>query len=707
MGSGRRLSQLEILAQSYGIQTEYWDLLRRHRIASPEVLLATLKMLGCPAEKPRDVSEALSMRQQALWRRVLEPVGAAWDGAPASLEFRFPASLSEEKAAVSLLEEKGRVREYAVRLKDLPTTAAISIGGVRYLKKRFSLSQRVPWGYHRIALELGGRFCESLLIAAPKKAYRETHSRSWGVFLPLYAHVSEKKGQSGNFTGLFSLLEWVDHHGGTTVATLPLFSVFLDECFEPSPYIPVSRLFWNELYLDPATLPELLRSPKARAILESGRYQKALREFQGTSYVDYRGQMRLKRNVLEHLAGSFFSNGSPVRRRRFQRFVAEHPQAEDYARFRAASEHYRKSWKGWPKIPREGLLKEGDYEKETMQYHLYTQWACHEQMGLLSEKFSRPHRGLYLDFPLGVNPGGYDLWRHRHLFATGASGGAPPDAFFTKGQDWGFSPLHPEAIREEGHRYFIACLRRSLAYANFLRLDHVMGLHRLFWIPEGMKPADGVYVRYPSEELYAILCLESCRSRSVIVGENLGTVPPEVNAAMDRHGLQKMFVVQYELQPDSPKGLPKIPANAVASLNTHDMPTFAAFWRGLDIGERVRLGLLNRKGARREAEKRRRLRRTLTDQLLRRGYLARGASSDFEVLKGLLRWLGSSAAGVLLLSLEDLWLETKPQNVPGTSRRLQNWRRKARRSFETWSASSAIIDLVREVNRLRRGEAKR
>jgi 4-alpha-glucanotransferase len=234
-----------------------------------------------------------------------------------------------------------------------------------------------------------------------------------------------------------------------------------------------------------------------------------------------------------------------------------------------------------------------------------------------------------------------------------------------------------------------------------LRIDHVMQLHRLFWIPRGMDASKGVYVQYPAEELYAILTLESHRHQAMIVGENLGTVPPEVYEAMDRHDVQGMYVVQYELQPGS-QGLREPPAKAAASLNTHDMPTFQAFWLGKDVDDLESLGFFTPEQARAERERRAALRASMEEELppeLR----GRGAVTQEAVLLRRLEHLAASGARMVLVNLEDLWHETEPQNVPGTSTERPNWQRKARLSFEEFSTRSDVVEPLKRVNELRKG----
>jgi 4-alpha-glucanotransferase len=304
--------------------------------------------------------------------------------------------------------------------------------------------------------------------------------------------------------------------------------------------------------------------------------------------------------------------------------------------------------------------------------------------------------------PLGTHREGYDVWRYQGLYALGAAGGAPPDPVFTQGQNWGFAPIHPERSREQGHAYWIAYLRHHLRYARMLRFDHVMGLHRLYWVPEGLPASEGAYVRYPAEEFYAVLCLESQRHQAVIVGENLGTVPPEVDGALARHGVTGMYVAQYEFRPPPRRPLRPIPRDVVAGVNTHDMPPFHAWFRGADLEDRQQLGLLTRANVQRE----RRLRRLII-AALRKSLPTSGGFVDNSSQAGILLWrllkaLAGSEARYLLLNLEDLWLEVLPQNVPGTSSERVNWRRRLRLSMEEVVKDPGVAAWLAAVRRRRR-----
>ena len=291
--------------------------------------------------------------------------------------------------------------------------------------------------------------------------------------------------------------------GGNVVGTLPFLASFLDKPCDPSPYTPVSRLFWNEFYLDLTRVPEMARCPEAQALAEATEFKSEIEALRGQRLVDYRRLMALKRVVLEKLARNL-TTGSDKRREAFEGFVKEHEGLLEYARFRATVESRGETWRNWPQPLRDGVLSEGDCSREAEHYHAYVQWLADEQLQHLSAQAHGKRMSLYLDLPLGVHGDGYDTWRERDLFVAGVAAGAPPDALFHQGQNWGFPPLHPQKMREQGYRYAIAYLNHHMKYADILRVDHVMGLHHLFWVPQGMPATEGVYVRYPADEMYAI-----------------------------------------------------------------------------------------------------------------------------------------------------------------------------------------------------------
>jgi 4-alpha-glucanotransferase len=688
---------LHNLAGLYDVQTVYYDGLGELREAPPEAILSALRSLGAPIETLNDVPNARRQQRQALWRRAIEPIIIAWQGDPLKVKVRLPDRFAETRPKYQIVLENGR--RLAGEFHDEPGTSpqGREVEGARYITRRLFIQESIPLGYHRLHLQLDDLELESYLFSAPLHTYApaDSNAKQWGVFCPLYALWSAQSWGTGDFSDLATLVDFVGALNGSAVATLPMLASFLDEPFDPSPYAPVSRLFWNEFFLDVNKIPELAECSAARAMCNTVAFQDNLASVRSANLVDYRKVMALKRKVLEALLRFLLAQASE-RRESFEKFAATHPRARDYAAFRAKVELERKSWRHWEPARRDGALTPNDYDESNKRYHLYVQWQCAEQVRKLEEKARAGGTSLYLDFPLGVNRDGYDVWRYRDQFVLGASGGAPPDALFTKGQNWGFPPLHPETIRRQGYRYYIDCLRQHMACGGMLRIDHVMGWHRAFWVPDGFGATDGLYVHYRAQEFYAILSLESHRHRVRIVGENLGTVPAYVNEALARHKILGMHVGQFAVNVDAEKALDKVPANTVASLDTHDTATFMSFWSGSDIQDRVALSLLDETQVRTEQQYRAAQREALIGFLRSHGCLREDASAA-AVLRAWLAFLARQDQAFMLINLEDLWLEPASQNVPGTWQERPNWRRKARFSIEEIREMSAVVETLREI----------
>jgi 4-alpha-glucanotransferase len=625
----------------------------------------------------------------------------AWEGSLESVRLRAPATdLGGPYAARLVMENGGEVAWHPTRVS---VGARADVDGREQIELVASGSVGLPLGYHRLHVRVGRSEGDALVIAAPRRAPIPP-GRSWGVFLPVYSLHSERSWGVGDLSDLSTLAEWAAGLGAGFVATLPLLAAFLKgPIVEPSPYAPASRLFWNELYVDPTAAAEFERSPEAQSLVASSGFRREIRSLRTSPTVLYAEAAALKRRVLELLANvAFEPSGRPGRDLRT--FVAANPRVEDYARFRAAGERHGAGWGAWPVAERDGRLPKRGGNEEAYRFHLYAQWTAERQLALLANGSRSAGAGLYVDVPLGVHPAGYDVWREREAFAVEASVGAPPDPFFAGGQNWGFPPLHPQRIREHEYRYVRDYLGAACRHATAVRLDHVMGLHRQYWIPNGMPAEEGLYVRYPQEELYAVLNLEAHRAGAVVVGEDLGTVPGEVRIAMGRHRLLRSHVVELEARPDAEHALPRPPRNSMASVNTHDLPVFAAFWRGLDIGLWRRRGWLTADEARRARAGRARLREALSHFLRTEGRIpSRGEPPARVALAGVLRHLAAGPARMVVINLEDLWGETRPQNVPGTGNELPNWRRRAKHSLEAFGRMADVVGTLEEVARLRRG----
>jgi 4-alpha-glucanotransferase len=693
---------LHNVARLFNIQINPYDGFGRLMQPPPEAILRVLNILGAPVERMDDLADALRQRRQFLTQRAIDPVIVAWDGGPLRFKLRLPTPLAAAEPRYRIDLESGEFFEGKCQRDFRIKPVERCIEGGRYVGQWIVFPEKLPLGYHRLHLQVGALTFDSYILSSPFEAYgaATVNPRLWGVFCPVYALASEKNWGAGSFSELETLIDFTGQMGGDFVGTLPLLSTFLDEPFNPSPYAPVSRLFWNEFYLDVTRIPEFQRSPVARLMIHSAGFQTDLESLRAAPLIEYRQLMALKRKILEELLHTL-TNRSTRRRAAFEHFIETHPQAQDYAAFRAKVEREATPWELWPTVHRDGRLGAGDYDERVKQYHLYVQWQAEEQMRALTEKTRTGGLALYLDFPLGVNRDGYDVWRERQVFALDASGGAPPDSFFTKGQNWGFPPLQPDGLRQQGYRYYIACLRHHLQHAGMLRIDHVMGLHRLFWIPRGFGPSEAVYVHYRADEFYAILSLESHRHHVQIVGENLGTVPPYVHQALTKHRIHGMHVSQFCVTADPQRALQEAAHDDVASLNTHDTPTFAGFWQGKDVEDRLALGLLSPAEAQIAQLDRASIREALITFLRSRGWLAGESPDPAAILRAWLSQLASGDAYLLLLNLEDLWLEPLPQNVPGTWEERPNWKRKAQFSLAELRKMNSVAVILKAIDEIR------
>ncbi len=677
------MSALRELAKAVGLDVEYANWRGEPTAASDESVFAALKALapdlGIKLERVDDAAGAIAVLDRELWRQVVPPVVVGWNGSLV-IPFSVPAN-RDEPWEIEVTTESGRIVRTHGTLFDLPADSHAYPQGAVHCIRRATLSLEGELGYHSLRWKTLGEQGEALAISAPERAYGGpgTGARRWGVFAPVYGLASVESGQAGDLGTLKRLFEAVERRGGRYVATLPILAQFLDEPCMFSPYSPASRLYWNELYLDlsPLAAQVGLPAPVAPPIVPG-------------TLIDFRAQYHWRRHILDPIAERLAA--TPAVSAEIDTWANE-TGAYDYAAFRAIGEQRRTGWREWGSPWREGTPPIENRSQAIslgadgarLTTHLVAQWAMQRQL----EALGTGHVGLYLDLPVGVNCDAYEVWRERHLFLTELAAGAPPDALFLGGQNWGLPPLSPFALRRDRYRYFIRCLQHHMKVAGMLRIDHVMGLFRLYCVPEGRPATDGVYIRYPAEEMLAIVTLESHRARCAVVGEDLGTVPDQIRPAMARHGLFRLHVGQWFLPTQAGETPEPSPPESVASLNTHDTPTFAGWWRGADIDDRRDLELIT---ADQEAAER------LDRDAQRVAVMAfattavPGDETLTDVERAMVACTADLALGpaeVVLVSLDDLTLEPFPHNVPGTSTQRPNWQRRVDRWSEALGAAHA------------------
>jgi 4-alpha-glucanotransferase len=488
-----------------------------------------------------------------------------------------------------------------------------------------------------------------------------------------------------------------------------MLATFLDGIVDHSPYSPVSRQLWNEALVDPQRCPGAAQLPSSA----TGAWHAAGVPADPAAPWDPYAHWQALRPVVQELAGHAWADHGL--RARMHTWMADNPDVAAYAGFRAGVDRLGTSWHNWSDADHR-RARGGDLDDPAARMWLYAQWSVATQMHHLTEAMTARDQLLYCDLALGAHGDGFDTWQAPQSFGWGVSVGAPPDELFTGGQNWGFPPVLAHVASASGHDYLAACLRAHLQVCGVLRLDHVMGFQRLFWIPDGAPASQGMYVAQPMDEMLAVLSVEASRSGAVVIGENLGTVDPGVEHAMQRHRLYGMYVGQFEVPATGDDSMATPSADELASLNTHDTPTFAGWLDGDDIDRRASMGLLDADGV--EAA---RLVRTaqvarLHAELEAAGLVAgdspvdiTGSSGDgrraavIGLLSGFVQLLGASPAPAVLVSIDDLVAAVEPQNVPGTPAQRPNWVVRLPEGLPQLAADPTVAAVLDALNRSRIG----
>ena len=671
---------LRALAADSGVMLEYLDGAGERRYADPEVLFAVLNALGTPIAQASEATRLLRSRRSERVEQIVEPVTVLDDASRGEILVRLREPDEDLECAIE--SEVGDRVEWHVRRDDLASLSSERIDGRNVYRGAVPLPAVLGCGYHSFTVRVRGRTGTATVIVAPATGARGRFAQDWrafGIIAPLFSLHSARSWGSGDLSDFDELSRFAAREQASVIATLPLLAGFGPESFEASPYLPVSRHFWHERWIDVERVPEFAWSPAAHALVSGPRAAKRRAAWVNGTIVDGSAVTAAKRSVLRALATAV-GRSQMGRETALRNFMFERPGLVDYARFRAATDRFGVNWRAWPGPLRGGLLRWSDVDPVSERYHIYAQWIAHEQVAELSERLAQRGQVLALDLPVGIHPCGYDVWRHRHQYAMGMSVGAPPDGFFAQGQSWGFPPTRPEALRAAGHEELRAALAHHLRVAGILRIDHVMGLQRLFWIPDGAEPRDGVYVKMPFEEQLAVLAIEAQRHQADIIGEDLGTVDDEVREGMRRSGIRRSYVAQFSIRDAGEPVLEAPPAGCVAAFSTHDLPTFAGWWSGRDIDERVECGQLGAASVGEERARRAHLRDRLSllgQDELRGGERdeADGARAPGSVLAAVHGELARSDAGLVFVQLDDLLGESESANLPGTSTERPNWQR--------------------------------
>ena len=707
----RRLDALHRVASLLGIAADHVDAFGNRHEADEETLSRLIAAFGLPADAKR-AAEALDEQRH---------------GAPFGLAPVHILDQDDPGPELTLPRVPQGGVEWHIRLEGGGERQGSSGSGA------LRLPGGLPLGYHRLAAVAGSAQAEIDLIVAPRSCHLpeglRSGERSWGVMAQVYGLRSNRDWGIGDFTDLERLCRRAGSLGAAAIGVNPLHALFAAEPRHFSPYSPSSRVWLNYLYIDVTAVPGFADDPAARALAGPA----AVTAARGADFVDYAAVAAIKRPVLEALFERFYRSEMPSGSALAEDFrcfrEAGGRSLEDFAVFEALHEHFRRdggefSWHSWPaamRDPRSAEIAEfaGAHASRVMFFE-FLQWIADRQLGHAAAggREAGLAIGLYRDLAIGANPHGAEAWADNELVVGGASIGAPPDPLSRSGQNWGLAPLNPLVLRRRGFAPLIAALRANMRHAGVLRIDHVMGLRRLYWVPSGSPATSGAYVEYPFEDMLRLLALESRRQQCAVVGEDLGTVPPGFRERMQAANVLSYRILAFERHGDGsfiPPG--EYPALAAASAATHDLATVKGFWLGRDIAWRQLLGAYPDKAAEiAEAEERRRDRLLLLQALAREGlvaserfdsYLSDSGEPEYdsELGEAILVYLARSRARLMLVQIEDIAGEWEQANLPGTTDSHPNWRRRLDAQLDDLLAGKQMTRIAALITEARRRSA--
>jgi 4-alpha-glucanotransferase len=524
----------------------------------------------------------------------------------------------------------------------------------------------------------------------------------FGVWANLYSLRSDENWGFGNLGDLSALVRRAGREGAAFVGLNPLHALAPDGV---CPYLPVSRLFRHPLYLDPERIPELAHCPEASRRIESAAFRERLAGLRASRQLDAGAVGAALDELLLDLYRGFAAGVcGEERARAFARYREQEGSAlEAFATFAALADHFAsrgegRDWRTWPQAflspASDAVRRFREAHAAVVERHAWIQFELDRQLGAVAREAREAGLGLglYTDLALGSDPGGSDAWSFPELFVPGVRVGAPPDAFSRGGQEWGFAPANPAALRRDGHRFWVRLLRAGFRHAGALRLDHAMSLERLFWIPEGRPPAEGAYVRYPHDELLGIVAHESRRHDAAVIAEDLGTLPEGFPDQLAERGILSSRVLLFERDSGGFRPADSYPRRCLVTANTHDLPPLAALSGELDLELRRHAGhLADDEALERARAERQEDRRALTGRLRADGWLDTDAPSEAELAAAVTAFLCATPAVLVGLALDDLAGEREPVNLPGVAfERHPSWTRRLHPSLgELWRGATA------------------
>lgn len=705
-------SVIERLVELRGIESNYVDAWGDAVEISGETKSSLLEAMGYDVGNTEVLEKRLSDDIDKSWMTPLNPVQVNRSHEAFIVPIRLPIELVNDEFEFVLVTEDGKEKRMAFVPSDGELINSVEIDNAEFQEYIVEFKDALPLGYHQLTLFAEGedKLAQMRWIVAPQRCYTpkdiEQGKKVWGLSVQLYCLRSERNWGVGDFTDLQFLLQQAGRQGAQFIGLNPVHALYPANPDGCSPYSPSSRRWLNFIYIDPTAI-EGYTHASVQKIVESPEFKTTLNHVREIDYVDYGSVTRIKLQVLNAIFDAQYDTlvgQKSLQNKAFTAFIEEGGESLDMlATFDAIQEDLAKqgkaSW-GWPVFPKAlnefqnpAVAKFKKQHEKRVQFFMFLQWQASIQLESAhsAAEAAGMDIGIYRDLAVGVSEGSAEIWGNKDLYVVDASVGAPPDVLGPLGQNWGLPPMDPQVLYEQAYQPIIDLFSANMQSSGALRIDHVMALLRLWWVPKGEKADKGGYVYYPVNDLLAILALESHRHQSLVIGEDLGTVPDEIVTMLRENGVHSYRVFFFEQSEDGGFFSPShYPVQSMSTLTTHDMPTLTGYWHCLDLELGSHLNLYpNEEVLRGLYESRHDNKQQILDTLHGHRSVPEWTDRSAEQMgmhrelnHGMQYHMARGSSALLSLQLED-WLEMdKPVNIPGTSTEYPNWKRKLTRNLE-------------------------
>lgn len=730
-------SLIDQLVEARGIESEYVDAWGNQATIKLESKIKILAAMGYPTDDEDKLLETINREAEEAVLTVVAPVTVVREGNVAEFIFNLPIDFVNDELTLLISQQGKAVSKVEFVPVDQTLLASSEVRDVEIQHYQFSQPVDLPIGYYDVALIEKGveePLGEGRLILAPTSCYKQDAlvegKKLWGPSVQLYCVKSKRNWGVGDFTDLKLLVDKVADRGADFVGLNPIHALYPANADACSPYSPSSRRWLNVIYIDVESVWGFAQSKDVQELVSSAEFQQQLERAKATTHVDYGSVMDLKIRALKLLYSFFKANHiekSTAINEQFETFKQQGGESlKQLATYDAIQDAYKSAGKdisdnwGWPVWPADmqdydspAVEKFAKENAELVDFYAYLQFVANVQIEQVDELSKQKGMaiGTYRDLAVGVSEGSTEIWANKDLYRTDASVGAPPDVLGPLGQNWGLPPMDPAQLYKQAYQPIVDLFKANMHACGALRIDHVMALLRLWWVPKGESAKSGTYVYYPVDDLLAILALESHLNQCSIIGEDLGTVPADIVGKLKENGIHSYKVFFFEQAKDGGFYSPEhYVEQAMATLTTHDMPTLIGYWHCKDLELGQELGLYSGEELIASLyESRAKDKQQILNSLHGHNSIPEHISQDAmqvpmtqELNYGMQIHMAKGNAALLSLQLED-WLQMDmPVNIPGTSNEYPNWRRKLTVDLEDIFSMNEINHLTNELNKARR-----